>query len=144
MWPQSEPCVSETRQTAQNAIAECLSGGSTLRAWAAVWDLIQAPDVDDKAAVLETLRNYVARSADDDTNPSLHQAQQFQQAIAQSMLPHTLKPKLLQSQEVRHQYQQDQAAVHRTELQQLGIAEGEGLPMWMMYMTRRSKRSWKP
>ena len=143
MGPQPKSDIFRTRAHATETVADCLAGGDSLLAWSAVWDLIQSGDSQGKADLLEALRAYVANHVGDGSDESVRHARQFQQAIAQTMLPSELKPQLVQSQEVRDQLQQDQAAARRKAMDRIGMTPGEGVPMWMLYMTRRSKRSWK-
>lgn len=54
-----------------------------------------------------------------------------------------VRDQLLPSAEVSEQGKQDQIEANRKAMRDMGVRPGEGLPMWMLYMTRRDKRSWR-
>ena len=63
-------------------------------------------------------------------------------AIETSMSPVAVRRQVLPSKEVRDHHRRDQIEANWQAMRDIGVRPGEGLPMWSMYMTRRSKRSW--
>jgi hypothetical protein len=144
MWPRQQPRTSQTQSHAVEAIESTLKGGDTLPAWNAVWDLVQSSDAQGKQEVLETLRGYVADRVEGER---AERAREFEQAIEHSIRTKARTPtgsaRLLPSNEVRQQAKRDQIEANRQSMEKIGVRPGEGLPMWVMYMTRRNKRSWR-
>lgn len=151
MWPWKRSNVSRTQAVAEDAIATSLHGGDSLPAWNAIWDLVQSSDTQGKQDILEDLRSYVSESA---AGTSVEQARSFEQALDVSRRPRRLdaatptsevvryEQPVPPSNEVREQNAQDQIQRHRDAMHDIGVRPGDGIPMWALYMTRRSKRSW--
>ncbi len=158
MWPWRRTAISKTQAQAEAAIATSLTGGDSLPAWNAIWDLVQSRDAQGKQEILHELRSYVADSVN---GAHVDQHRSFEQALDQSMRPthvryqdgqppgiadstrairHT-RP-VPQSKEVRQQAAHDQIETHRSAMRDIGVRPGDGIPMWALYMTRRNKRSW--
>lgn len=146
MWPWQRSRVSHAQTQAENAIADTLMGGDSLPAWNAVWDLVQSHDSQGKQEILNDLRDYVASSVTADGSPigssPRDRARDFEQAIDQSMSAVPRRSQVLPSREVRRQAKHDQIESNRQAMRDIGVRPGDGIPMWAMYMTRRSKRSW--
>lgn len=144
MWPWQQPRTSQAQSHAEEAIASALRGGDTLPAWNAVWDLAQSSDSQGKQEVLEGLRGFVAERVE---GQRVERAREFEQAIEHSMRAKARTPtgsaQLLPSKDVRQQAKRDQIETNRQAMEKIGVRPGEGLPMWVMYMTRRNKRSWR-
>lgn len=140
MWPRNDPLPSEVSTQAELAIAATLRGGESMPAWNAVWDLVQSTDAQAKQDVLAALRGYVDTAI---AGEPIDQAHEFEAALEESLKPKRRSRRILPSKEVRLQHRQEQIDAHRREMRKMGVRPGDGIPMWMMYMTRRSKRSWR-
>lgn len=139
MFARRRSSISSSLQRAETEIGDALRGGDSLPAWNAVWDLVQSNDSHGKQELMATLKGYVDSADADD---STMQAEEFHDAIEQRFeLPPTAE-RVLPSTEVRRQHQEDQFRAHQEAMRKIGVRNGEGLPMWAIYMTRRSKRSW--
>jgi len=137
MWLGKRQRVPRAQLRAEATIASTLDGADALPAWNAVWDLIQAGDQETKVQMLAELRNYVNASAGDSSTALV---MEFEAAIDETM--RRVGPAISPSAEVRAQDKQAQIETHRAAMRAAGIRPGEGIPMWAMYMTRRSKRTW--
>lgn len=136
--------TSPPRQRAEAEIASALSGGDTLPAWNAVWDLVQSSDAHGKREVLGTLKSYVESSASRESEASRNsvaQAQEFGEAI-EHRLNNPNQHCVLPSRELRKQHDADRFRSSQDAMRKIGVRPGEGLPMWAIYMTRRNKRIW--
>ncbi len=158
MWPWQRSKISKAQTQAEDAIAKTLTGGDSLPAWNAIWDLVQSRDAQGKQEILQELRGYVAESVAGDSidGVTVAQARAFEQAIDQSIGPRTLHQPATEnsasvvrhnghvppSNELRRQANQDQIETHRAAMHKIGVRPGDGIPMWALYMTRRDKRSW--
>ena len=153
MLPWRRPKVSPAQAKAEEAIAANLLGGESLPAWNAVWDLVQSRDTLGKQQILHELRAYVADAVSDEPTA---QAREFERAIDDSMRTRRLgvpegaagdgvvrhARAVPPSKELRQQAAHDQIETHRAAMRDIGVRPGDGIPMWALYMTRKSKRSW--
>lgn len=139
MFARRPPSATATRLRAVEEIADALSGGDSLRAWNAVWDLVQSRDSQGKQELLAILKEYVETTA---SGPPTALAEEFADAIEGRLRPPASRERVVPSDEVRHRHQQEQMSQHRRAMHNSGARPGEGLPMWAIYMTRRSKKSW--
>ena len=140
MFSRRQPSTSAQQLDAEDAIVQTLRGGDSLPAWNAIWDLVQSTDSHGKQEVLDALRDYVAAATAGGSD--VESARQFARAIETSMSPPVVRRQVLPSKEVRDHHRRDQIEANWQAMQRIGVRPGEGLPMWSMYMTRRSKRSW--
>jgi len=123
-------------ERAEQAIEQIGSGGDTLAAWEAIWDLVQQGDAQDRQRLIDSLRAKQANlppAAVEQTRPYV--------AAVENSLRSSTRGALLPSAEVRRQGQRDQIEASRRAMQKMGVRPGDGMPMWALYMTRRSKRS---
>lgn len=123
-------------ERAVEAIDAAVRGGDTLPAWTAVWELVQRADAHEKQRLLDAL---VERQASLDL-VAVELSRTYAEAVQHSMRP-AGRDALLPSREVRRQGQRDQIEAGRRAMEKLGVRPGDGIPMWALYMTRRSKRS---
>jgi len=139
MWSRRKHEVTDSQLQAEAAIASTLLGGDSLPAWNAIWDLVQSSDSHAKQELLTELRDYVTNASASD---QLTVARTFESALEQSLTTKPRDQQVLPSREVRAQYKRDQIEANREAMRDIGVRPGEGLPMWAIYMTRRSKRTW--
>lgn len=139
MFSRNRSTVSPSRQRAEDEIGVALSGGDSLPAWNAVWDLVQSSDSQGKQELLTTLKGYVDSAV---SGESVAQAEEFHDAIEQRFQPPVTAKRVLPSREVRRQHEEEQLRSQQEAMRKIGVRRGEGLPMWAIYMTRRNKRSW--
>lgn len=122
---------------AEQAIEDVLAGGDSLGAWTAVWDVVQGGDAHAKQALLDHLEQRLATLGPAETDT----IRPYVAVVATSLRGRPPERTLLPSAEVRRQGRQDLIDASRREMERLGVRPGDGIPMWALYMTRRSKRS---
>ena len=140
MLRQNNLSSSRAAKRAKKRILAAVDGtGNTLKAWNALWDLIQSRE----EQTLQELRAALAPYAQD--NPSTRSAQianEFIYTIDRPIILTSTPGQILPSKEVRDEHKRMQAEARQEALRRMGVQPGQGLPMWAMYMTRRNKRSW--
>lgn len=142
--PAPEPVV--------QAIEEGLQSNDSALAWTATMDLVVEADPSTKADALSMLRRYVhaplGPGETQDHNAEGAEAQwtraaqaaELEEAVTQSSAP--VRRRILSSREVLKHHEREQTRRFQESLPKLGVREGEGLPMWLLYMSRRSRKSW--
>lgn len=161
----------DVRHGLADNVVEAVSANDAPRAWAATWDLIAANDYSAESRALAMLQPLIAAayhptSPRDQTNhaegptdagtdtctdlaPTARALTAWQRAelalaivetIEQSREPQ--RQRTLSSREVRKHHEAEQTRRFRQSLANAGVRPGEGLPAWMLYMSRRKKKNW--
>lgn len=140
MWHLNEFRSSIAARRATQKVSAAIDGtGDTLKAWNAVWDLVHSGEPDSLHDVREIL---TVHAAGDPAARSTLLAKEFLYTIEQPIHFADGTSQVLPSREVRDEHKRMQDEARHEALRRMGVQPGEGLPMWALYMTRRSKRSW--
>jgi len=128
------------------------------RAWNAAWELIDLNDHEVRAQAIAMLRTHIAAGSRPTTAPGTVLTdsrgdlasdmawQRAELALAiEEAIEHSsdrTRRRILASREVRKHYEREQARKFRESVANLGVRPGEGLPTWLLYMSRRKRKSW--